>query len=109
MAILLHTKRLRLESTENILWHNALKKSTKWIKPIKIGTGGNTREESFSGIMNNICPDNLHIWGCHVYVLEYPIQKEIYTIQNWDSRPQVRVYLEKSPLHVGSVELGLCI
>ena len=71
-----------MKSTGTMICLYELNKSTKWTRLINFGAGGKTREEIFSVTVNSICHDNLHICGCLVYVLEYPLKELIYTIPN---------------------------
>jgi len=61
--------------------------------------------EEFTDMPATLQPQDLHPWGCPVYVLEKRLQDGNHATSKWDPRAWMGVYVGHSTIHSGNVVL----
>ena len=106
-TLLLHAKRHWPEAITTILWPFAFQEAIWRDNTMKIGNDGKTLLERLSGTTQRISMDNLHTWGCPVYVLDARLQSGKGGPPKWDPRSCLGIYVGIFQAHAQSVALVL--
>ena len=105
--LLLHAKRHWHEMVGPLLWPFAWKAAERMYNLFQLDENGKSPMNKISGtdIRNSI--NEIHPFGCPVFILDSRLQSGIKAIPKWEPRSRVGIYLGHSPCHAGSVALVL--
>jgi hypothetical protein len=92
---------------DQVFWPFAIKAAAERMNSLHIDTEGHTLESKFYGVnIENIPVKTFHTMFYSCYILDSRLHNAGSIGQSkWEPRSNIRVYLEHSPFHAGSVAL----
>eukprot|EP00957_Ditylum_brightwellii_P106197 8101708-Ditylum_brightwellii.AAC.1 len=105
-AILLHAKRKWPSVITSIPWSFCYKCAEEHHNLLDLNPDGLSPVEVLLGHTNKLVADDVHAWGCAVFVLDADLQTgHGISLPKWNPRVRAGVYLGHSPVHAGNVAL----
>ena len=105
--ILLHATRKWASVISTVLWPYAVQAIVERHNRLSLNEEGKSPLERFTGIQDDISPEDFHTFGCPVFVLDAANQSGGIGTPKWEPRSHTGIYVGHSPCHAGTVALVL--